>query len=58
MLIMIYSHEWLLLSFQLLSKPKYSAVEKIKTIGATYMAASGLSPGKNKKRVSISSIPK
>ena len=27
---------------QLLEKPKYSKVEKIKTIGSTYMAASGL----------------
>ena len=27
---------------QLLSKPKYSGVEKIKTIGSTYMAATGL----------------
>lgn len=27
---------------QLLSKPKYSGVEKIKTIGSTYMAAAGL----------------
>lgn len=33
-----------LLSFfmQLLSKPKFSGVEKIKTIGSTYMAATGL----------------
>ncbi|XP_051974308.1 adenylate cyclase type 2-like isoform X1 [Xyrauchen texanus] len=28
---------------ELLSKPKFSGVEKIKTIGSTYMAASGLS---------------
>lgn len=28
---------------QLLSKPKFSGVEKIKTIGSTYMAATGLS---------------
>lgn len=27
---------------QLLSKPKFSGVEKIKTIGSTYMAATGL----------------
>lgn len=27
---------------QLLSKPKFSSVEKIKTIGTTYMAAVGL----------------
>lgn len=38
---------------QLLSKPKYSSVEKIKTIGSTYMAAAGLQPGRNKKRVSV-----
>lgn len=31
---------------QLLQKPKYSLVEKIKTIGSTYMVASGLHPGK------------
>lgn len=30
------------LSSQLLSKPKFSSVEKIKTIGSTYMAATGL----------------
>lgn len=30
------------LSLQLLSKPKFSGVEKIKTIGSTYMAATGL----------------
>jgi class 3 adenylate cyclase len=30
---------------ELLLRPKFSAVEKIKTIGSTYMAASGLSPG-------------
>ncbi|XP_069066552.1 adenylate cyclase type 9 isoform X1 [Pleurodeles waltl] len=29
---------------ELLSKPDYSSIEKIKTIGATYMAASGLNP--------------
>ncbi|NWX08096.1 ADCY9 cyclase, partial [Caloenas nicobarica] len=29
---------------ELLSKPHYSSIEKIKTIGATYMAASGLNP--------------
>ncbi|XP_078248691.1 adenylate cyclase type 2 isoform X2 [Pogona vitticeps] len=33
----------LVLSRQLLSKPKFSGVEKIKTIGSTYMAATGLS---------------
>jgi hypothetical protein len=31
-----------LFSIQLLSKPKFSGVEKIKTIGSTYMAATGL----------------
>lgn len=30
------------LCMQLLSKPKFSGVEKIKTIGSTYMAATGL----------------
>lgn len=28
--------------FQLLSRPEYSCIEKIKTISTTYMAASGL----------------
>ena len=32
----------LLFSLQLLSKPEYSGVEKIKTIGPTYMLAAGL----------------
>lgn len=31
---------------KLLLKPKYSGIEKIKTIGSTYMVASGLRPGK------------
>ncbi|XP_011141420.1 adenylate cyclase type 2 isoform X2 [Harpegnathos saltator] len=31
---------------KLLLKPKFSGIEKIKTIGSTYMLASGLSPGK------------
>ncbi|KAL3275215.1 hypothetical protein HHI36_019984 [Cryptolaemus montrouzieri] len=31
---------------KLLLKPKFSCIEKIKTIGSTYMLASGLSPGK------------
>jgi hypothetical protein len=31
---------------QILLRPKFSAVEKIKTIGSTYMAAAGLSPRK------------
>ncbi|XP_062504926.1 adenylate cyclase type 2-like isoform X2 [Corticium candelabrum] len=30
---------------EVLLRPKFSSVEKIKTIGSTYMAASGLSPG-------------
>ncbi|XP_025017043.1 adenylate cyclase type 2 [Tetranychus urticae] len=30
---------------KMLLKPKYSCIEKIKTIGSTYMAASGLQPG-------------
>ena len=29
---------------QLVSKPQYSLVEKIKTIGSTYMVAAGLTP--------------
>lgn len=31
---------------KLLLKPKFSGIEKIKTIGSTYMLASGLTPGK------------
>ncbi|XP_024080828.1 adenylate cyclase type 2 isoform X2 [Cimex lectularius] len=31
---------------KLLLKPKFSCIEKIKTIGSTYMLASGLEPGK------------
>ena len=38
------------LSFQLLSKPKFSVLEKIKTIGSTYMVAAGLQPGKEGER--------
>jgi len=47
---------WCFPHFQLLSKPKYSSVEKIKTIGSTYMAASGLQPGRNKKRVGLAYV--
>lgn len=36
----------LLCSLQLLLKPKFSGIEKIKTIASTYMCASGLRPGK------------
>lgn len=32
---------------QLLSKPKFSAIEKMKTVGSTYMAAAGLQPGRD-----------
>jgi adenylate cyclase 2 len=35
---------------QLLSKPKFSGVEKIKTIGSTYMAATGLQRIKSKRK--------
>ncbi|XP_041047108.1 adenylate cyclase type 7 isoform X2 [Carcharodon carcharias] len=40
---------------ELLSKPKFSGVEKIKTIGSTYMAAAGLSigTGQENKQVSL-----
>lgn len=37
---------------QLLLKPKFSCIEKIKTIGSTYMIASGLRPGKEEQNVS------
>lgn len=41
--------------YQLLSKPKFSGVEKIKTIGSTYMAATGLNipPGQDYAQVSF-----
>lgn len=39
-------------SIQLLLKPKFSSIEKIKTIGSTYMLASGLRPGKEDAGVS------
>ncbi|XP_047736309.1 uncharacterized protein LOC108664914, partial [Hyalella azteca] len=35
---------------KLLLKPKFSVVEKIKTIGSTYMVAAGLQPGKEEVR--------
>ncbi|CAH0385414.1 unnamed protein product [Bemisia tabaci] len=34
---------------KLLLKPKFSCIEKIKTIGSTYMLASGLRPGKEEE---------
>ena len=37
-------------AFQLLSKPKFSVLEKIKTIGSTYMVAAGLQPGREGER--------
>ncbi|XP_072231931.1 adenylate cyclase type 4-like isoform X2 [Leuresthes tenuis] len=42
---------------ELLSKPKFSSVVKIKTIGSTYMAAAGLThrpPGDDRKKVDMS----
>ena len=46
------SHTFVLLyvCFQLLSKPKYSSIDKIKTIGSTYMAAAGLQRSRNAKK--------
>ena len=41
------------LSPQLLSKPKFCSVEKIKTIGSTYMAAAGLTVYLNLLRAKI-----
>ncbi|XP_047471751.1 adenylate cyclase type 1-like [Penaeus chinensis] len=35
---------------ELLAKPKFSVIEKIKTIGSTYMVAAGLHPGKENAR--------
>ncbi|KAI1243164.1 hypothetical protein IHE44_0000746 [Lamprotornis superbus] len=37
----------------LLSKPKFSGVEKIKTIGSTYMAATGLSATPNQEQCQV-----
>ena len=34
----------LIILLQLVSKPQFSLVEKIKTIGSTYMVAAGLTP--------------
>lgn len=44
---------------QLLSKPKFSGVEKIKTIGSTYMAATGLNttPGTEYAQVGFKEQP-
>jgi hypothetical protein len=30
---------------ELLDEPRFKNIEKVKTVGATYMAASGLNPG-------------
>lgn len=47
-----------LLVAQLLSKPKFCSVEKIKTIGSTYMAAAGLmhSPLRDEQKVCLVSF--
>lgn len=37
--------------FQLLSEDRFQDIEKIKTIGSTYMAVSGLSPEKQVKEL-------
>ncbi|XP_072135700.1 adenylate cyclase type 7 isoform X2 [Mobula birostris] len=42
---------------ELLSKPKFSGVEKIKTIGSTYMAAAGLSIGTGQENKQDSEKP-
>lgn len=39
---------------KMLLKPKYSCIEKIKTIGSTYMTASGLNPGQENHKSSES----
>lgn len=46
------------LVMQLLSKPKFCSVEKIKTIGSTYMAAAGLTntPVEDETKVCLVSI--
>ena len=42
---------------KLLLKPKFSGIEKIKTIGSTYMLAAGLSPGKEDIDGKVFQIP-
>lgn len=39
--------------FQLLTKPKYSCIEKIKTVSSTYMAAAGLNDGDGDDKVGL-----
>lgn len=41
---------------KLLLKPKFSGIEKIKTIGSTYMIASGLRPGKEEGAMVSASV--
>ncbi len=39
-------HIWKIVCLQLLGEERFQDIEKIKTIGSTYMAVSGLSPEK------------
>lgn len=41
------------IQFQLLSKPKFSCIEKIKTVASTYMAAAGLTEADFEDHVSL-----
>jgi len=50
-LVFKYSNDLLLFFCKLLDKNKFSCVEKIKTIGNTYMAAAGLNPGAEHRMV-------
>ena len=42
--------------FQLLSKPKFCLVEKIKTVGSSYMVAAGIIPG-GETKTEVTSLP-
>lgn len=43
---------------ELLDEPRFSCIEKIKTVGSTYMAASGLNPTQKVIKFSITSSRK
>lgn len=42
-LLVLTLYHWLFIH-QLLAEPRFNCIEKIKTIGETYMAASGIKP--------------
>lgn len=51
------NNQVIVVASQLLSKPKFSGVEKIKTIGSTYMAATGLSAVPSQEYAQVQVIP-